>query len=191
MSAPNTPRAGIEFLDLTGIEVQKRCAGPPVHKITVGAAVLRHSHDSQRDTQILLLKRNSHEKYYPNVFEMPGGKFNTGENLRAALTREVNEESGLVVSGILTPLATLSYTATKTAKSPMTGDEEVIHRYAQQFSYVVTIEGDGSESRVRQAEHSKGSWFGVSDLSNIPMTGEMRNLVVQALSENKDCTHNA
>ncbi|KAL6919674.1 hypothetical protein ACHAPO_004096 [Fusarium lateritium] len=103
---------------------------------------------TRKETQILLLKRNAHEKYHPNVFEMPGGKVKNGETLRDALTREVNEESGLVVSGILKPLATFSYTTTKTAKSPMTGNEEVIHRYAQQFSYVVTIEGDGSEFRV-------------------------------------------
>ncbi|KAM0305261.1 hypothetical protein HYE67_008824 [Fusarium culmorum] len=183
----------MDFPGLTAIEAQNRidsCAGPTVHKITVGAAVLRNSHDPQRDTQILLLKRSAREKYYPNVFEIPGGKVNTGETLLAALTREVNEESGLVVSRILKPLATFSYTTTKTAKSPMTGDEQIIHRYARQFSYVVTIEGDGSDFCVHQAEHSEGSWFSVSDLASIPMTNEMRNLVVEALSENKDCTDN-
>jgi hypothetical protein len=64
-----------------------------------------------------------------------------------------------VVSEILGSLATFSYTTTKTAKSPMIGNEVVIHRYARQFSYVVAIEGDGSDFCVHHDEHSEGSWF--------------------------------
>ena len=140
------------FLDLTGTEAQRHIdssAEPPIQKVTVGAAVLRHN--SQGDAQILLLKRSAHEKCYPNVFEMPGGKVDTGETLRAALTREVNEKSGLVVSRILKPFATFNYTTTKTV------NEEVLRRYAQKFSYILAVEGDGSDSRIRQAEHSEGS----------------------------------
>lgn len=88
----------MDCLDLTGTEAQKHVdssAGPPIQKVTVSAAVLRHN--SQGDAQSLLLKRCAHEKYYPNVFEMPGGKVDTGETFRAALTRQVKEEPGLVV----------------------------------------------------------------------------------------------
>lgn len=174
----------MEFLDLTGVEAQSRInssAESAIKKITVGAVILRNSHVSQADTQILLLKRSAHERYYPNVFEMPGGKVDPAESLRAAVIREVNEESGLVVSGIVKSLAPFNYTTTKTAKNPATENEESISLYVQQFSYVVTIHGDGSELRVNQKEHSEGSWFGASDLADVSMTNEMRNIVLQAL----------
>jgi 8-oxo-dGTP pyrophosphatase MutT (NUDIX family) len=112
---------------------------------------------------------------------MPGGKIDPNESLRAAQKREVNEESGLVVSGILKSLPTFNYTTTKAAENSMTGNEEAIHRHAQQFSYVVTIEGEGSDFPINHAEHSEGSWFGASDLADISMTDDMRDLIVQAL----------
>ncbi|KAL2206302.1 NUDIX hydrolase [Sarocladium strictum] len=175
----------MDVLDLTANEAQERInssAGSPVDKITVGAAILRKSKDPKADTQILLLKRSAHEMYYPNMFEVPGGKVDPGESLRDAVKREVNEESGLVVFGIVKALPAFNYTTTKTADDPTIGTQESICRRAQQFSYVVTIEGDGSDFRVNQEEHSEGAWFEASDLANVSMTDEMRNLVIQALT---------
>ncbi|KAH8179914.1 heterokaryon incompatibility protein (HET) domain-containing protein [Sarocladium implicatum] len=183
-SSSQVKRVKMDLLNLTGTEALKRInasAQKQVDKITVGAAILRNHHKENGNTEILLLKRSSDETYYPNVFEIPGGKVAAGESLRAALKREVHEESNLTVSGILRPLAAFNYTTVKTVKNQTKGCEEGVQRYTQQFSYVTAIEGDGSDLRVNQTEHSEGVWVGMSDLTSVVMTDEMRSLVMQAL----------
>jgi len=56
-----------------------------------GKAIIR------KDVQILLLQRSSKSGFDPDLWELPGGKIDYGENLVDALEREVKEEVGLVI----------------------------------------------------------------------------------------------
>ncbi len=47
--------------------------------------------------QVLLLKKSSRSKYFPNKWTCPGGHINQDEDIKEALIREINEELGIKV----------------------------------------------------------------------------------------------
>ncbi|GKT56732.1 MutT family protein [Colletotrichum tofieldiae] len=169
----------MEFLSMSRDEVQHHVASsdsPRADRVTVGAAILQHDASGP---SILLLKRNSDEKYYPNVFEIPGGKVEmTDSTVRDAIIREVTEETQLAVLDIAFPLSCITYTTEKLEKTPA-GQEEYIKRHALQLSYVVTVEG--TNFQVNEEEHSIGIWASRDSLDQIPITSEMKALVLEAL----------
>lgn len=149
---------------------------PQVDKVTVGAAILRHDTSGP---SVLLLKRNHDEKYYPNVFEIPGGKVDaTDPTVRDAVIREVAEETQLRVLNITASLPRMEYTTEKLEKSP-NGDEKTVKRRALQLSYVVGVEG--TDFHVNEEEHSMGIWASRDSLDEIPITLEMKALVSEVL----------
>ena len=81
-------------------------------KIVIGALIFKqHSADS---TKILLLKRAAHEDYYPNVFEIPGGKVEgTDSTILDAVKREVFEEAGLAVDEVVGTVDSFDYSMEK------------------------------------------------------------------------------
>ncbi|KAM5342082.1 hypothetical protein ACJ41O_015113 [Fusarium nematophilum] len=144
-------------------------------KITVGAAVVRTSKNGRKE--ILLLKRAAHEAYYPGVFEIPGGKVDESDaSIRDALAREVAEETGLAVSGILTSLEPFTYTTEKQA-----GQSLPTRKVTLQLSYLVQVQGNGDDFVINLDEHSEGIWSTADGLSDIPITDEMRKIVLEAL----------
>ena len=44
------------------------------------------------DGKVLISKRSQNKKEYPGVWEMPGGKFDDGENIEQCIQREIKEE---------------------------------------------------------------------------------------------------
>lgn len=176
----------MEFLTMSKLEVQNRTnthssdhSSTFIDKITVGAAIIRNTDGCN---EILLLKRNADEAYYPNVFEIPGGKVDAQDTcIRDAIAREVVEETGLHVSAITAALPTMKYTTRKTTRAEA-GLEVVIERHALQLSYIVSIDPEqGMNFRVNKNEHSMGSWVGLDSVERVDMTDEMRRIVVVAL----------
>ncbi|KAH7375076.1 NUDIX hydrolase domain-like protein [Plectosphaerella cucumerina] len=176
----------MEFLTMSKLEVQNRTnAGADksdhasIDKITVGAAIIRNTDGCN---EILLLKRNADEAYYPNVFEIPGGKVDAQDTcIRDAIVREVVEETGLQVSAITAALPPMRYTTRKTTRDAA-GTEVVIERQALQLSYIVSIDPEqGMNFIVNKNEHSMGRWVGLESLQGVDMTDEMRRIVLVAL----------
>jgi 8-oxo-dGTP pyrophosphatase MutT (NUDIX family) len=53
------------------------------------------------DGEILILKRASHMKWNPDLWDLPGGHLKEDEEIIAALKREVKEETGLTIKNIV------------------------------------------------------------------------------------------
>jgi len=51
----------------------------------------------KKDNKILFLKRFSYDRSFPNIYCLPGGKVDGGEEIKTALYREVKEETDLDV----------------------------------------------------------------------------------------------
>lgn len=62
--------------------------------IVVGAALVH-------DGRVLMVHRSPQRRWYPDVWDLPGGHVEAGEDSRAALVRELREELGVeaVVTG--------------------------------------------------------------------------------------------
>ncbi|KAK2044023.1 hypothetical protein LZ31DRAFT_620150 [Colletotrichum somersetense] len=174
----------MEFLSMTLHESQLHFASKDssqVDKVTVGAAILR------KDTSapsVLLLKRNSNVKHYPNVFEIPGRNVEaTYPTVRDATIREVGEETQLMVLGIVSPLSSIRCSTEKLEKPP-TGLDEIFKRNALQLSYIVSVQG--TDFRINKEEHSMRFWATRNTLDWIPITLEMRGLVLEVLDSYED-----
>ncbi|KAL3418046.1 MutT family protein [Phlyctema vagabunda] len=146
-------------------------------KATVGAAILRIT---KAEPQILVLKRRDDERYYPGVFEIPGGKVDaTDATVGDAVMREVAEEANLMVTSVVHPLSVITYTTTKPTADTKKKDETITH-HAIQLSYVVTVK-DSTKFKVNEEEHSTGMWINRGMLKDLSITDEMRGLLLEAL----------
>ncbi|KAM0217051.1 hypothetical protein ACHAQD_007540 [Fusarium lateritium] len=170
----------MDFLDMSRADVQawaRSSMSSPIDKITVGAAIIRANESGRKN--ILLLKRADHEAYFPGVFEIPGGKVDESDSsIRGALCREVAEETGLTVSKVLSSLAPFTYTTEKPVSRSF--PIEMNRRVALQLSYLVEVQGDGDNFMVNPNEHYEGAWTSMEELSSMPMTEEMRKIVLEA-----------
>ncbi|KAI9665143.1 MAG: hypothetical protein M1831_002153 [Alyxoria varia] len=77
---------------------QERCKCSPEEfdKLVVGAAVLSRG-PTEQSPRVLLVQRSAEEKFYPNQFEIPGGKLKSvkDKTMFEAIRRELLEETSL------------------------------------------------------------------------------------------------
>lgn len=151
--------------------------GQPYDKVAIGAAIFRYNKDSS-EQNILLLKRAAHELYFPNVFEIPGGKVDSKDiNIKYAVIREVKEETGLDITEFISELKAMTYTTEKTVV-----DDNVISNIAVknaiQLNYVVRV--SAGHVRINPNEHSESIWATEGQLDELNITTAMRNVIQEA-----------
>lgn len=61
----------------------------------VGGVLIRHR-------TVLLGRRSRHRRWYPGVWDLPGGHIEPGESPEAALVRELHEELGITARQVAT-----------------------------------------------------------------------------------------
>src|SRR5690606_4845078 len=66
-------------------------------------------HDFDGAKKVFLPRRAATKKFLPDVFELPGGHIDFGEDIDAGLKREILEEFGMHVS-LGEPFASFTYT---------------------------------------------------------------------------------
>lgn len=101
----------------------------------------------KRNGKVLLLHRTGDQGYNPDKWELPGGKIEFGEDLNAAIEKEVLEETGLLVK-ITSPSAFVE------AKTNVIGKYKGIF-YLEIVSRVKIISGTIRIS----PEHSEYRWI--------------------------------
>ncbi len=118
----------------------------------VGLLVFRESH-------ILLLKRRP-DDFMPDVWEIPGGHVDAGESIPMALTRELEEETGLALHRIVQFIDTFDYPGEFGQTRQWNFEVEVLPR-----------------TDLIHPEHVAYLWASSTDLEVLCMTSEERRTV--------------
>ena len=105
-----------------------------VQQLVVGAVI-------DDDGRVLLLRRPG-DDFMGGIWELPSGKVEPGETLEQAVVREVEEETGLQVTGVGRYVDSFDYRSGS-------------GKLSRQFNFAV--ECDASEP-VRLTEHTAHSW---------------------------------
>lgn len=146
----------------------------PYDKIVIGAIIFNKRASEPRT--VLLLKRAAHEKYYPNIFEIPGGNVeDTDTTIRNAVIREVLEETGLQVVEIAAAVKPFTYSMEKIVMDEETGDEEMVWRTTLQLNFVCEVKG--FDFKVNAEEHSEGRFVARGEVAELNVTEQMRAVV--------------
>lgn len=124
----------------------------PAHgkQVIVACAFIHHDFDGV--TKVYLPKRAATKKFYPNVFEVPGGHIDFGEDIVEGLMREVREEFGkdIVVGSAFNAFTYLN---------------KVKGAHAVEISFFAKFK-DGIEGiRLHPEDHSEGRWFAEDDVA--------------------------
>ncbi|HUG07976.1 MAG TPA: (deoxy)nucleoside triphosphate pyrophosphohydrolase [Acidimicrobiia bacterium] len=115
---------------------------PPLHVV---AGLLR------REDRVLLCHRRPDRSHYPNVWDLPGGRVEPGETLVDALTRELEEELGIVPE-----------LSEKTPWLTLTDDDLRLHVY-------LVDDWTGEPSNLAPEEHDEIRWTRSDEMGDLTL----------------------
>ncbi|KAJ2810229.1 hypothetical protein H4S07_002789 [Coemansia furcata] len=147
---------------------------PKPHHIVTGGAIANHGIPG-----VLIVQRAAHEHSYPNEWEIPGGHVDPGESILEALSREIYEETALVVTKVLCEFEGFRYWSTKYEEGESTTDSS-LSVCTQQLNFCVLVK-DTSAIKLDPQEHQQYAWCTSETLEQYKMTPTMRQVVSNAL----------
>lgn len=103
--------------------------------------------------KVFLPKRAATKKFLPNVFELPGGHIDYGEDVVAGLKREITEEFGMTVE-VGDPFFAFTYT------NGIKGSHSI------EVIYFASFVGDPENVKLDPEDHSEYGWFAEDELAN-------------------------
>ncbi|KAL8696599.1 MAG: hypothetical protein Q9224_002712 [Gallowayella concinna] len=154
-------------------QVYVQAADQAYDKIVIGALIIKY--DAQGKSEILMLKRAAHEKIYPNIFEIPGGKVEDSDaTILDAVKREVFEEAGMEVKKVIGSVKAFDYALEKKIVNDESGESSV--RYTSlQLNFICEVVKQ--KLTVNPEEHSEGKFFSSSEIKTLELTEQMRAVV--------------
>jgi 8-oxo-dGTP diphosphatase len=109
--------------------------------------------------KLLVLKRAPTMSYQPGTWDLPGGHLAIGELFEECLAREIEEETGLVIS------------------SPcLLGIHNSIGPYLQAI-FACTIARDAHQIRLRPHEHVDSRWVTVAELRQLELIPYLEGII--------------
>jgi 8-oxo-dGTP diphosphatase len=127
----------------------------PPHQVVAGVLV--------RDGHVLMAHRSPARRWYPDVWDLPGGHVEPGESPRRALVRELAEELGVTVR----------------ACSPAGYLEDATMR----LTLLLVGRWDGEPVNAARDEHDGLRWCTAADLAGLPLAHvQYRDLLAGPLS---------
>ena len=121
-------------------------------------------------------RRGPDRRFLPNCWDLVGGHAEPGEDLLAALRREVHEETGWTVRGTPELMHVEDWTS-----DGVDGPEP--HR---EFDFYVEVDGDFDHPRLELPKHVEFRWIGPEDTGVLDENrgadkGFIRDIVEKAL----------
>ena len=104
--------------------------------------------------KVLIVKRSMKEKFFPGVFELPGGKVDFGESAEKALIREIREETNLEIR-VFEPFYTFSY---------ISGMQDGSKRHTIELVFRCELNCSREQLRLSK-DHDDFRWIGKESLS--------------------------
>jgi len=132
-------------------------------QVITACALIYHVFDKEK--KIFLPKRAATKKFLPDVFEIPGGHIDFGEDMVEGLKREIFEEFGMRIR-VGNPFAAFTY------------HNEVKGSHSVEVVYFATFEDPIERITLHPEDHSEYRWVGLGELSSIGREDdvEMRNV---------------
>lgn len=103
--------------------------------------------------KVFLPKRAATKKFLPNVFELPGGHMDFGEDMVPGLKREITEEFGMTVE-VGDPFFVFTYT------------NDVKGSHSIEVVYFASFVEDAASVKLNPEDHSEYGWFAEDELAN-------------------------
>ncbi|KAI4120676.1 MAG: hypothetical protein LQ338_006840 [Usnochroma carphineum] len=157
------------------------------NKIVIGAIVPKRACGPGRNPGILLLKRAAHEKIYPNVWEIPGGRVEDSDlTILDAVKREVSEETSMQVEKVIGAVKCFAY-AIERELDPGDGNVHSVWSTSLQLNFICEVAKH--DLVLNPDEHSEGKFVDQSEVAELEMTEQMRGVVAEAfdwMAENSD-----
>lgn len=113
-------------------------------QVIVACAFIHHTFDGIE--KVFLAQRAMSKKFFPGVYELPGGHIDFGEDIIAGLKREVKEELGkdIIVGD---PFSVFTYM------------NEVKGAHSIEICYFAQFEGELDDAKLEPADHMGYGWF--------------------------------
>lgn len=123
----------------------------PAHgqQVITACALIHHSFDGVE--KVFVARRAATKKFLPNIYEIPGGHIDFGENIVEGLKREINEEFEIDVN-IGDPFAVFDYT------------NEVKGSHSVEIIYFATLTGRPEDIKLHPDDHSESRWLAADQL---------------------------
>ena len=104
--------------------------------------------------KLFLPKRASTKKFLPDVFELPGGHLNFGEDFVEGLKREVKEELGMEIT-VGEPFDTFTYV------------NAVKGSHSAEVIFFARFDGDVNKIKLNPEDHSEYRWITEKEIPEI------------------------
>jgi len=121
-------------------------------QVITAVAFVHHNFDGVE--KVFLPKRATTKKFLPDVFEMPGGHIDYGEDLVAGLAREIDEEFGMKAA-IGDPFAAFTYV------------NDIKRSHSIEIVYFAQFTDPIEQIKLDSEDHSEYVWVSEDELATV------------------------